>query len=165
MKHIIQLLVAIASSTYAVEDNESNSTLELYVFGKSYHSNRSYNWNENNYGLGIGIDFPVMEDLPFTIMCMGGVYKDSYNEYAKFMVLGPRYTIGNTDAWHSSFSVGAGPFYGSDFNGLGYVGIFALGYEKISICITGSVDTGPAKEGATSTNMIATFLKIRLMEF
>lgn len=148
--------------------------LELYGFGKSYHTNRDVNWNEKNYGLGLGVAENL--DSNFYVTAMIGSYKDSYNEYAKMALIGFRGMLGNPSEFHTIVGVSAGYYDGSSNKGFGIVPYIGFGYDWVDVCVTAS----PSKENNTavcsysndpqdnrnvSSGVICAFLKLRIMKF
>lgn len=160
---MIRIVVALLCISYLVSVEADG---EMYIFGKSYHTNRKFEWNESNYGLGVGVSIRKDNQTNFEGFIAGGSYNDSYDNTAIFCVAGPRYTIGERDRFHTSLSVGVGPYIGSKYNTIGAIGFVDFGYDRVSVCITGipNVHNNNDNENMHSA-MIATFLKIRIKEF
>lgn len=170
MRTILAILSATTISLGAVEGfypNDINyAESELLIFGKSYHTNRSYDWNENNYGLGLGFSLRDERDSNWEVCVAAGTYSDSFSNTAVFCLAGPRYTIGDRHGYNGSFTVALGPYVGSGYHGIGVLPMVAVGYDWASICVTGMPNMGSSdKENNPPTAMIATFLKFRLAEF
>ncbi len=154
--------MAAAMCAAAADD----TTLEVYVFGKSYHTNRSYDWNEENYGLGIGLAKCIGEDSPNTdVFGVVGSYKDSLNETAKFALFGIRgVVLGQKNDYHATLSFAGGYYEGSGFVKFGILPVFSIGYDKFDLCFTGSPNVLDSND-KYNTAMIAVFLKMQVMEF
>jgi len=146
--------------------------LELTVFGLSYHTNRDYDYNEVNPGLGLNFVFSSKDDNfwhPSWVLS-GGFYKDSYSDTATYLLVGPRLTLGYDDSFHVSGGFGAGYFNGSGNNGLGYIPVVTVGYDWFNVGITGdpfskseTVDVGDKR--VAYTKMVAVFLNFRVLTF
>jgi len=142
---------------------------ELYVFGLSYHTNRDYDYNEQNPGLGYGIELYDPRPNKFisaSWFAAMGTYKDSYSEQAYFIGVGPRLTFGQRDDFHTTFSLLVSYLDGSGKQGPVAIPILSLDYKYVGIGITGD----PTAETSGNTdepgsNMIAVFLKFTLVNF
>ncbi len=154
MKYLIPLL-AIASLQAA--DLQKDQFLgEVYVFGKTYHTNRNCNLNETNPGIGLGLAFNYEKSADITLI--GGVYKDSYENTATFLMPGIRFKFGDRNKLHGNVGINGGYFNGSDFNGFGIMPSVAFGYNRVEICFTGSPNND--RQNENSTGFVATFLKV-----
>lgn len=113
---------------------------ELYIFGLSYHSDRDYGYNEQNPGLGYGIEIfnPTDKPVNMSILASMGTYKDSYSEQAYFVVAGPRLTLGHKEDWHFTFSAQFGYMDGSGIKGAVGLPMASINYSKVGIGITGN---------------------------
>jgi len=155
------LLLSVFLLSLVAEDS-----LELYIFGLSYHTNRNVDWNEVNPGLAVGYVRRQEDNVDLTINV--GTYRDSYQNDATFALFGPRFIMGQRDDWHSTVSITAGLFHGSGFQGLGIVPVMSIGYDWLDVCVTGEPpgqresDSDP--KTATSA-MVAVFLKTRVLTF
>lgn len=141
-----------------------DTVFEGYVFGKSYHTNRDYDWNENNYGLGVGMTYDCKTIVkPSAIVA---TYRDSLNRKNTLAMVGPRIDFGWSSGFNGCIGASAGYFSTSCFNhtaGIVYAGI---GYDRVNLMVTGypkwvDMDSNPN----TSTGMVAVFLKIRVATF
>lgn len=149
------------------------TSAEAYVFGKSYHSNRSIDWNENNLGLGGGVAYHYDSNTDLTFV--GGAYKDSYGDRAQFALIGVRVVGGDRDGAHATIGVNAGYFTGSDFNGFGIMPVLSVGYDRVDLCVTGSPPGSAGNKNSGSrdphdnygaaSGFIGVFLKIRIATF
>lgn len=153
MRYLLPLLFTLSASTA-----ELHNQLEADIFGTSYHFNRSKDWNETNPGVGVGLILTKQKEDPgfhasFTIQT--GVYKDSYNDTAFFLVAGPRLTLGQEDSLHACAELGLGYVHGSGNNGTAIIPTISAGYDRCSLCVTAD-PTGGA---------VAAFLRFRLMDF
>lgn len=177
MKHFILLFLAFHA--YAMEmdvfpvpteDNGgfgTKTSLELDVFGLSYHSNRNYDFNEKNPGLGITAVFGSDRPDPgyhFSMTVSGGTYKDSYSNQATYLLAGPRLTLGYEESFHVSIAWSGGYIQGSGHHGQGLIPFAAIGYDRYSLGITGD-PIGDKKKGEDDTKMVAIFLKFRVLDF
>ncbi len=165
MKLIPILLMCFAF----IHAEEGKISPEIFIFGKSYHSNRDVDWNETNPGLGLGLSGTVSKNFDMAIMA--GAYKDSYGETAKFAVAGPRYYFyGDRDAFNMNVGLHIGYLHGSGINGVMAIPVIGIGYDRVTLCFTGvinnnSENTGsrdPKKNRGTESSVIAGFIKIRL---
>lgn len=149
---------------------------EIYAFGKSYHSNRSIDWNETNLGAGLGLAYHY--DSKTDVTFVAGSYQDSYNERAQFALLGARFVAGDRDGAHATFGMSGGYFKGSDFHGVGIMPVVSVGYDWLDLCVTGcppgiggannNKNTGsrdPQENHGAASGFIGLFLKIRLVTF
>ena len=67
--YIVALIVALSSSPAMA------GKFSAVVNGKSYHVNSTYDWNENNFGLGIEHEFDSVSAWRTTVMANG--FRDS----------------------------------------------------------------------------------------
>jgi hypothetical protein len=148
---------------------QDKTTLELDVFGLSYHTNRDYDYNEVNPGLGVSAVFSSNECL--SMVASAGSYKDSFSDQAVYFLVGPRLTIGAEDSFHASVSVQAGYLNGSGKQGLAGIPFITLGYDWFNVGITGDVFSRSEtvqvskNEAVAYTKMVAVFLKFRVLDF
>lgn len=155
MKTIFLLLFSL--SLYAQEIE-----VELLVFGASYHVDRNYDWNEENPGIGLNLVFPHETKEIFSFFISGGTYKDSYSEQSEFLLVGPRFRIGDKDKLHWESNFGLGYIHGSDVNSIAMVPSMSIGYDWCDLCFICDPNIGDKKNG---TVMVAAFLKFRAMTF
>ncbi len=154
-------------------DHPVDVSLELDVFGLSYHSNRKYDYNEVNPGLGLSLVFSTPDEslVKFSIVASGGSYKDSFDEQAYYALVGPRVTLGYDDSFHASLSLQSGYLDGSGLEGQGIIPFITVGYDWFDIGITGNpftrgeIVTKNGEKEITETKVIAAFLKFRLLDF
>jgi hypothetical protein len=148
--------------------------LELSVFGLSYHTNRDYDYNEVNPGLGLNLTFSSLEkqnqNWYLSWVLSGGFYKDSYSDTATYLLVGPRLTLGYDDSFHVSGGFGVGYFEGSGNTGIGYIPVVTVGYDWFNVGITGdpfsrseTVDVGDKR--VAYTKMVAVFLNLKVLTF
>lgn len=172
MKKILALSLILISLHAPAE---TKVDLELDVFGLSYHTNRDYDFNERNPGLGLDVVFSSKkssEDFWRASMVLsGGVYKDSFSERAEYLFAGPRLTMGYDDSLHAMISVQGGYLDGSGTNGLSAFPVVGFGYDWFNVCFTG-IFTGSdrtemtsATTGVVYSRMVAVFLKFRVLDF
>jgi hypothetical protein len=157
VKWLIPLLAVSALS--AIE-----GSTDIYVFGASYHTNTSYAYNGENYGVGAGLSYKYLT-------LIGGAYEDSFGKQAYFLMPGVRYTFGSQDSLHSSLGFNAGLFKGSGFDGFGFMPMATLGYSRVDLCVTGLpnlTDNHPGEDDprqGASTGMVGLFVKLRIAEW
>ena len=140
---------------------------ELYVYGMSYHSNREYDFNETNPGLGLG--FYSREDASSNWYMTGqaSVYYDSYSNYAKTVTAGPRYVFGDKDKWHVDGTLQIGFIKTGVENKQLHQCLLpsvSVGYSRYNvhvIYIPKGEDSDPSEKD-DSSSVIAAFLRIRL---
>lgn len=180
MKHALALiLIALFLQVNALEMElkpaqnhervyDSKLSLELDVFGLSYHSNRNYDFNEKNPGLGVSVVFSSDTPDPgwhFSMVASAGTYRDSYNEQAEYFLIGPRFTLGYENSFHASLAMQAGYLDGSGKNGQAIIPFVTVGYDRINVGITGD-PFGVGDENSQDTSkMVAVFLKFRVLDF
>lgn len=164
------LLATCLTSILYSADNE----IDIYGFGLSYHTNREVNYNGENYGLGLGYSRLIEKDSSTLsyLTCVGGVYKDSYNDTARFLMPGVRFqTVGD---WHASIGINGGYFDGSGFRGIGFIPFGSVGYKRFDICVTCSPNTNgpqnskssaPEDNRATRTGLVGVFIKYTIVEW
>jgi hypothetical protein len=151
-------LVAAATLQAGDDLEKDKFLLELFVFGKTYHTNPKCDLNETNPGVGLGVVYNYERTADFTLI--GGVYEDSYENTARFLMPGLRFKFGNRNRLHANLGVNGGYFEGSDFNGFGIMPSAAVGYNRVELCFTGSPNTG--REHENSTGFVATFIKVTI---
>jgi hypothetical protein len=176
MKNTILILSFLFSFAYAEDQKllppiepdgfSHRYGVELDVMGLSYHTKNSYDFNEENPGLGVSftIGTNVPDDgLSAVMVASVGYYKDSYNEQAKYFLAGPRGVIGHRDGFHVSGAIQVGYVSGSGLHGGAIIPFLSVGYDRFDLCITGD----PIGQGDTeeTSKFIACFLKIRVLDF
>lgn len=149
------------------------TSAESYLLGKSYHSNRSIDWNETNLGLGAGVAYHSTSNTDLTFV--GGAYKDSYGDRAQFALIGARVVGGDRDGAHATISMNAGYLHDSSFHGFGVMPVVSVGYDWLDLCVTGSprgwssnTNSGsrdPQENKGAPSGFIGVFLKIRVATF
>lgn len=163
MKYL--LLLAIVLNLNAEE--QLKNELELNVFGLSYHSNRNYNFNEVNPGLGLGIVFNNVEATDngyhMSMVVSAGEYKDSYNATAYYFLAGPRLTLGHENDFHATAEFGVGLLHGSGNKSSAVVPVVSVGYDRFNLCVTGEI--GNTTNEHEASKMIALFLRVKLLDF
>ena len=143
---------------------ESRIDVELDLFGVSYHTNRDYDFNESNYGVGVNLALSSPGYDHMYMVVSTGTYKDSYDEDAFFFMVGPRALIGYRNGFHATVGLQAGYLEGSGAKGIGAFPVLSVGYDWFDVCFTGQPvenDTGSAED----SRMFALFLKFRLFDF
>ncbi len=141
--------------------------VELDIFGLSYHTNRDYDFNEVNPGVGLSmvLDSSKASINRFSLVLSSGVYTDSYNDTAFYMVAGPRYTLGYENDFHVFASVQGGYMNGSDRKGQGVIPFVGFGYDRFNVCFTGALVGKGDKDAPDASKMVAVFLKIKVIDF
>ena len=78
MKKALSTPLIIASLLFALSTSPANAgNVSAVVNGKSYHFNSTYDWNENNTGLGIEHEFNSTSAWRTTVMA--NAFRDSTN--------------------------------------------------------------------------------------
>ena len=117
------------------------SELHLVINGKSYHFDRSQDWNENNYGIGFEYNFePWSNWIP---LVSGSSFKDSFKQTSVYLGAGAkrRYLLGK-DPQGMHFDVGAAAFlmrrkdYKDNNPFLGVLPFVSLGNEHVALNAT-----------------------------
>lgn len=141
---------------------DMNISHELYIFGLSYHTNRDYDFNEENPGLGYSVELyePTKDMLSFSWTGAFGTYKDSFSEQAYFAGIGPRATIGDRDGFHGTFSLLISYLDGSDHKGFTGIPFITLDYGNVGLGFTGALAS--KAQDTENSNMVAVFLKFTL---
>ena len=172
MKHLA--LLAAVSCTLAVEPPEND--VDVFLLGRSYHSNHNVDWNQNNLGAAVSVSHDLFHNND-AILTVGG-YKDSCYKPARFALVGIRANWGDRDAFNWSLSASGGYYVGSGFHGYGVMPVASIGYKRVSLCVTGFPDTSvtpPTADGKPSrdpkdnphacSGFVAVFVGIRLASF
>jgi len=162
-------IIAIILLASAMIAAEGDTFVDAYAFGLSKHTrddcyykgDHNFEFNERNYGLGVGYGKVVSKH--FDVMALGGVYKDSYNETARFALVGVRGWIGDRKGLHMNLSVNMGHYQGSDFDGIGILPVLGIGYKRVDLCFTGHPETkAPDHKDGVSPGSVGMFLKINV---
>lgn len=173
MKRILFLSLLILSLLSASDVGQTD--IEVFGFGKSYHTNREVDYNETNPGLALGLAYHYDKNTDLTLA--GGFYKDSFYDHATFAMFGARaFVLGDRNSAYSAVGVYGGHIDGSGFHGLGFMPTLIFGYDKISIGLIGmppSSNQTRHKEGSTAAKdnrtapggFIGAYLKITVFTF
>lgn len=165
MRFTLPILLALSC---AAED----FSLDLYLMGVSRHTNRYIEYNEENYGAGLGVTWQ-REKTPGVTFATGA-YLDSYAEVARYAVLGPTFMAGSKQGVHAALTMTAGYLEGSDHSGFGLLPFLSFGYNRVSVCALGMsgsrlgeqpVSQNPRENRKVQSGFVAVFLKIRLLDF
>jgi hypothetical protein len=162
MKYLLLLTIILNLNAQELKDH-----LELNVFGLSYHTNRNYDLNEINPGVGVGLVLNKKQIDPgmhLSMVIAAGTYKDSYSETAFYAIGGPRLTVGYDHSFHVSGELGIGYINGSGKNGAITIPIISAGYDRVNICFTADL-LGYQEEGQKTNRAIAAFLRVKLFDF
>jgi hypothetical protein len=175
MRCVVPLLLAVCAAAGDGDfPHESTVAVEVYGFGLSYHSTRDMDWNETNYGLGIGL---AAREPGSTVeaIAVAATYRDSFNEQAYLLQGGIRKTFGDFDGLHASLSGTIGILNGSGNKGAAFIPVASVGYDWLDLCVTYipsykqvgmEYDSPDPKETRLAeTSVVAIFVKIRLCEF
>jgi hypothetical protein len=180
MRCLIPLLLAVCAAAGESDGYERIVAVEVYGMGASYHSNRDVDWNETNYGLGIGL---AAREPGSTVeaVWMAGTYRDSFNEQAYLVQAGIRKTFGDFDGLHGTLGATIGYLKGSGNKGASFIPMVSVGYDWLDLCmvyvpsgVSGEGTTGvdeattssdPKDNRFTDTAVVAFLVKIRLCEF
>jgi hypothetical protein len=179
MRCLIPLMLAACAA--AGDGYERIVAVEVYGLGASYHSNRDVDWNEANYGLGIGL---AAREPGSTVeaVWMAGTYRDSFNEQAYLAQAGIRKTFGDFDGLHGTLGATIGYLKGSGNKGGAFIPMASVGYNRLDLCMiyvpSGALGEGtagiegeattsrdPKDNRFTATAVVAFLVKIRLCEF
>jgi len=184
MKYILLFCLALslsAGDTLPADRNykgssfsDANFSINLYAFGKSYHTNREVGYRETNPGLGVGITLEKDDDIDWTLA--GGFYRDSFNKPAHLLLMGPQIILGSREGFHVSPGFLGGYLKGSGSKGGTVMPILAIGYNKFDVCVTGDVNNfsgdsvyynndGSIDKENSGTRSIAFFVKVNLIRF
>lgn len=166
------LILSLVGSLMAGDDDKTS--LEAFIFGKSYHFNRTVPWHETNPGVAVGLAHATEAgDLLVTV----GGYRDSYGEQAKFALLGIRGYLGDRHALHVTGGLSLGYYQGSGNHGTGLIPIVSIGYNRVDLCVTGDWLSRNSNENAqyradgsidphsVDSSSVAVFLKVRVYDF
>jgi hypothetical protein len=140
--------------------------LSLDAFGASYHTNRQVQWHQENPGLGVTVGAPVVD--AFDVVASVGSYIDSYDLHARYALGGFRFIIGERYAWHIDLVGEIGYYDGSGIDGMQFVPVLMLGYNRVNLCATGMLapnQTAGNDPKRSSTSLIAVFAEYDLWRF
>lgn len=164
------LLLSLAISSFAADAPPfTTGSIELNIFGLSYHTNKYAIYNQVNPGLGAIISFTLGAGVDLVVA--GGTYKDSYFATARYAMTGLRFVIGDRDGFNAKLALVGGYQDGSDRDGFGYFPILSVGYDRFSLCVTGDPtrDSNPSYRTSNShayaTSMVAVFADITVYKF
>jgi len=97
---------------------EEVDTIDLYVFGASYHPGHADDFEQLNPGLGIGLSrVRVGASWSPGIECLAAAYRDSFGELGVVVAAGPKIVVGSLDRLHGEISVPLGWLRGSAWDG------------------------------------------------
>lgn len=143
-----------------------DSGVEAYVYGLSYHTNRDYDFNELNYGLGLGF-YTKPETSSVYATCQFSMYRDSFGNPAKVITVGPRWVFGDENKFHTDLSIQVGAIKTGPNKERSFISFIAptvsVGYDRYNVHFlfipeTGGVGSEPEPE----SDVFAMFLRIRL---
>lgn len=164
-KYILQLatLCLLCNLAFA-----GDSGVEAYVYGLSYHTNRDYDFNETNYGLGLGF-YTRPEGVPAYLTGQASMYRDSFGNPATVITVGPRWAFGNEEKFHTDFTIQLGviktgqdkdrPFYNVIMPSV------SVGYDRWNVHFVYIPEMGeksPKYPDEPESDVFAMFLRIRL---
>lgn len=170
LKLLSFLLFGFLSFVYSEEQEylsefDHRFGLELDLMGLSYHTNRNYDFNEVNPGIGLSFTLgsDVVDDGNSAVLVASfGTYKNSYDGQANYFLVGPRGTLGYREHFHVSGAIQAGYIIGFNQNGSVIVPVLSVGYNRFDLCITGNPFE---KDEDNESKFIACFLKIRVLDW
>jgi hypothetical protein len=143
-----------------------DSGVEAYVYGLSYHTNRDYDFNELNYGLGLGF-YTRPEDCPVYLAGQFSMYRDSFSNPATVFTVGPRWVLGNENKFHTDLSIQVGMIKTGPDKSLPPYNIImptvSFGYDRYNVHFVYIPEMGksdPVTDPAS--DVYAMFLRIRL---
>lgn len=146
---------------------------EVLAFGASYHSNRAADWNELNPGAGIGLG-TCMTGGPTTsgwdLRISAGVYQDSFDQQATFVMPGFAYNLGARNSLHGTLGLNVGYLDGSGSHGSGIMPVLGVAWDRWELCATGypkawSMENTEDGVVYPRTGLLAVFLRIRALEW
>ena len=161
-KYIFQLatLCLLCNIVFA-----GDSGAEVYVYGLSYHTNREYDFNEVNYGLGLGF-YTRPEGCPVYLAGQASMYRDSFDNPATVITVGPRWVFGNEDKFHTDLSIQLGMIKTGRDKELPPQQIImptvSFGYDRYNVHFVYIPETGELEPGEPASDVYAMFLRIRL---
>jgi hypothetical protein len=175
MRCLIPLMMAACAAAGDSDFGyEKIVAVEVYGFGLSHHSTQDRDWNEKNYGLGIGLAARDPGET-FEAIAVAATYRDSFDEQAYLLHAGVRKTFGDFDGLHASISGTIGILNGSGNTGASFIPVASVGYDWLDLCVTyipSQKQVGmeyrssdPEKTNLAETSVVALFVKIRLCEF
>jgi hypothetical protein len=140
------------------------------AFGLSRHSNHTVVYRQRNPGLGLTLGVIAGEQLDWVTSV--GTYLDSYDNRAHYAMSGLRAMFGERSRLHWGAAVEMGYLDGSGVRGLGMIPVVQLGYDRVSLCITGDYEKASGSSPHTqpnpyriSTAMIAAFLEFEVVRW
>ncbi len=151
---------------------DGDCALELSAFGVSYHTNRNFNWNERNWGGGVGIR--MVGEGQLELRLAAARYKDSMNEKATVAMGGFGYLFGNRNNLHASLEFNLGYMNGSGISkGVNAIPVLAVGYGPVDLCFTGMImrdglkheTTGPDDLEHAQSSVIGAFVRFTVLKW
>ncbi len=147
---------------------DGDYALEASAFGISHHTNRNFNWNEENWGAGLGIRTTLQGPLEWRLS--GACYRDSMNKTAIAIVTGPGCVVGDRTGIHAGLELNIGYLDGSGFRGVGAIPVLSVGYGPVDLCMTASPARGASTKAATGpddlehgdSGMVGLFARVTL---
>lgn len=164
-KYIFQLatLCLLCNVAFA-----GDSGVEAYVYGLSYHTNREYDFNETNYGLGLGF-YTRPEGVPVYLAGQFSMYRDSFSNPATVITVGPRWVFGNEEKFHTDVSVQLGVIKTGQNKEQGFYNIImptvSFGYDRYNVHFVYIPEMGVKSSeypDEPESDVFAMFLRIRL---
>ena len=139
--------------------------LHLIINGKSYHFDRTKNYNENNWGVGFEYDFnPQGKWIP---LITGSRFKDSNDQNSNYLGGGTkyRYEFGSAQSnWHVDLGVVAFLMTRKDYNNndpfLGALPFVSVGNDFVAVNATYIPSISPKHQ-----SLLYFQLGIKLLEF
>ena len=155
----------------AIESPDYGTVLvDIDIFGVSRHSNHSVVYRQNNPGLGLTLGVIAGEQLDWVTSF--GSYRDSYDNHARYAMTGLRYVFGDRHEVHWGATVVIGYLDGSGVRGPGIIPVAQIGYDRVSMCLTGSYERSSGSDPHTQKNpyliktaVIAVFADIEVLRW
>ena len=150
--------------------------VDLDAFGLSRHSNHTVPFRQVNPGLGVTVGVVVGGAADGTDgidwVTSFGTYLDSYDYRARYAMTGLRYVLGERRGFHGGMTIEVGYLDGSGSRGPSMIPVVQVGYDRVSVCLTGSYAKASGSSPSTQpdrylirTSVIAAFVEVELARF
>lgn len=160
---VITLLLALASSSAVA------GSINAVLNGKSYHLNSSYDWNEDNTGLGFEYEFTQRSAWKTLVMANG--FRDSVDEMSYMAGAGLHRRLFETDKLNGFYvyaGINAFVMTRQDVNGgnpfPGILPSISVGNRKMGFNLT-YLPRAAVKETTSSTMLDPTITGIIFLQF
>lgn len=118
----------------AVLGAQDVDTLDVYVFGASYHPGHASEFQQWNPGLGLGLS-RLAPGSWYHFGAEGVVagYRDSFGDPSWVAAAGPKIILGDLDGFHGEFSAPFGYLHGSGMDGWALLPHVGLGWGPVTL--------------------------------